>query len=29
MPGTYVYTADGIGKNGADYFRKGLIHVVR
>jgi len=29
MSGTYVFTARGLGKNGAEYFQKGLIHVVR
>lgn len=29
MAGTYVYLAKGIGKNGADYLRKGLLHLIR
>ncbi len=29
MSGTYVFTAKGIGKNGAEYFKKGLLHLVR
>jgi gliding motility-associated-like protein len=29
MSGTYVYMAKGRGKNGAEYLRKGLLHLVR
>jgi gliding motility-associated-like protein len=29
MAGTYVYIAKGIGKNGAEYLRKGLLHLIR
>jgi len=29
MAGTYVYMAKGTGKNGAEYLRKGLLHLIR
>lgn len=29
MAGTYVFLAKGIGKNGADYLRKGVLHLIR
>jgi gliding motility-associated-like protein len=29
MAGTYVYLAKGTGKNGAEYLRKGLLHLIR